>query len=160
MVAGTLCNVFHNPERGESWVVLADETGQNGLPIFVGLWDARFISLGLRRNNPRPFTFNFFASILEAVEAELVQVQIVGLVDNTFRAVACVRAAGVERQVDARPSDAVALATVVSRPIYVADEVMAAARRRLAAEGRPLDVSEDFVSMRWVWSKGSDADTP
>ncbi len=160
MVAVTLCNVFHNPERGESWVVLADEAGQKGLPIFVGSWDARFISLGLRRNHPRPFTFNFFANVLEAVGAELVQVQVVGLIENTFRAVACVRASGVERQVDARPSDAVALAAVMSRPIYVADEVMAAAGRPLGAEGRPLEVSEDFVSMRWVWSKGRDTDTP
>ncbi len=159
MVAVTLCDVFHNPERGESWVVLADETGQNGLPIFVGSWDARFISLGLRRENPRPFTFNFFANVLEAVGAELVQVQIVGLIDNTFRAVACVRAGGVERQVNARPSDAVALAAVMGRPIYVADEVMAAAGRRLGAKGRPLDVSEDFVSMRWAWSKDAEADS-
>ena len=36
MIPVTLHDVFHNPERGEAWLVLAEESGQHGLPIFVG----------------------------------------------------------------------------------------------------------------------------
>ncbi len=157
MIKVTLGDVFHNHERGESWLVLADETGKNGLPIFIGSWDVKFITLGLRKGNPRPLTFNFFANVLEAIGAELAKVQIVGLVNNTFTAVACVRSGGLETRVDARPSDAVALAAVMGRPIYVSEEVMAAAGSRLGATGRPPDVDEGFVSTRLFWSEGPQA---
>lgn len=102
----TLRDVFHNRERGESWLVLADETGQKGLPIFVGWWDAKFITMGLGKNTSRPMTFHFFANVLEAIGAELAEVRIIGIVDNTFRAVACIQTGGIEKEVDARPSDA------------------------------------------------------
>jgi bifunctional DNase/RNase len=160
MITVTLRNVFSNGQRGESWLVLADETGQRGLPIFVGSWDVKLIVLGLRKDNPRPLTFNFFASILEAVGAELAEVQVNGLVDKTFRAVACIRAGGSEHRVDARPSDAVALAACMNRPIYVAEAVMAVAGKPLGAEGRPPDLPEGSVSLRSLWSHDSEANAP
>jgi bifunctional DNase/RNase len=160
MITVTLCNVFSNGERGESWLVLADDTGRRGLPIFVGSWDVRLIVLGLRKDNPRPLTFNFFASILEAVGAELAEVQVNGLVDETFRAVACIRAGGSEHRVDARPSDAVALAACMNRPIYVTEALMAVAGKPLGAEGRPPDLPEGFVSLRSFWSNDSEANAP
>ncbi len=98
MIPVTLRDVFHNRERGESIILLADEKEHHGLSIFVGSWDARFIKIGLRKNTPRPMTFHFFANVLEAIEAELVEVQIVAIVDKTFRAVACIRAGGVEKR--------------------------------------------------------------
>jgi bifunctional DNase/RNase len=156
MITVTLRDVFFNGERGEAWLVLADETGRRGLPIFVGSWDARVIALGLRKNNPRPFTFNFFANVLEAVGAELAKVQVIGLVDNIFRAVACIRAGGSEHRIDARPSDAVALAVCMNRPIYVTEAVMDMAGKPLGAEGKPPDLPEGFVSMRRLWSNDSE----
>ncbi len=83
----------------------------------------------------------------------MAEVQIVGLVNNTFTAVACVRSGALEKRVDARPSDAVALAAVMGRPICVSEEVMAAVGRRLGADGRPPDVDEGFVSTRSFWSE-------
>ena len=118
------------------------------------------ITLGLRRNNPRPVTFNFFASVLQTVGAGLTKVQVMDLAGNTFRAVACIRAAGSEHQVDARPSDAVALAVCMNRPIYVTEEVMAAAGKPLGPEGGPPDLPESFVSMRGIWSDGSGLNAP
>ncbi len=153
-------DVFQNPDRGESWIILADETGQNGLPIFVGSWDARFITLGLRKKTRRPMTFHFFANVLKAIEAELVEVQIVAIVERTFRAVACIRAGGVEKQIDARPSDAVGLAAVMDRPIRVNEQVMTASGTRLGADGRPPDLPAGFLSTRALWSESPEPNAP
>ena len=160
MITVTLYNVFSNAERGEAWLVLADETERQGLPIFVGSSDLKLIALEFRKKSPRPLTFSFFASILEAVRAELLEVQVVDLVDNTFRAVACIRAGGSEHRIDARPSDAVALAACMNRPIYVTEAVKAVAGKPLGAEGRPPDLPEGFVSLRSLWSDDSEVNPP
>ena len=61
---------LHNPERGEAWLVLTGESGQQGLPIFVGSNLQILISELWRKTprplkNPRPLTFSFSASVLE-----------------------------------------------------------------------------------------------
>ena len=156
----TLRDVFFSSQRGEAVLVLADETGRRGLPIFVGSWDSRMIAVGLRKDNPRPFTFNFFASILQAIRAELTKVQVTDLVGNTFHAVACIRAGRSEHQVDARPSDAVALAAVMRRPIFVTEAVLAAAGKPLTPEGKPPGLPKSSLSTRWIWSDSSGLNAP
>jgi bifunctional DNase/RNase/photosystem II stability/assembly factor-like uncharacterized protein len=160
IIAVTLRDIFYHPERGEAWWVLGDETGQHGLSFFVGSGDPRLIALGFRKNNPRPLTFNFFAQILDVVGAELTEVRVVDLVANTFRAEAHIRAGGSEHRVDARPSDAVALAASMSRPIYVSEKVMAVAGKPLGAEGSPPDLPEGFASMRHIWTDDSEVNAP
>jgi bifunctional DNase/RNase len=156
MIPVTLYNVFSDAERGEAWLVLAEESGARGLPIFVGS-DLKLVVMELFRKkphplkNPRPLTYSFFASILTAVGAELIEVQVLELVHNTFRAVAVVRAGGSEYRIDARPSDAVSLAACMNRPVYVAEALMAVAGKPLGAEGRPADLPQGFVSMRGLW---------
>jgi bifunctional DNase/RNase len=160
IIAVTLRDIFFHPERGEAWWVLADETGQHGLSFFVGSGDPRLIAFGFRKNNPRPLTFNFFAQILDVIGAELTEVRVVDLVANTFRAEAHIRVGGSEHRVDARPSDAVALAASMSRPIYVSRKVMAVAAKPLGAEGNPPDLPEGFASMRHIWTDDSQVNAP
>jgi uncharacterized protein len=152
MVKVTLQNVFSSARRGEAWLLLADESGKRGLPIFVGSGDGTLIALSLRKDNPRPLTYNFFASILDATGVELVEVRVTELVGITFRALAFLRAGGIEHRVDARPSDAVALAAVMNWPIHVSDELMATCGQPLGAEGRPPEIPESFVSLRHLWA--------
>jgi bifunctional DNase/RNase len=154
MIPVTLHNIFSNAERGEAWLVLADESGRHGLPIFVGSSDLKLLALELRQKSPRPLTYSFFASILGAVGAELTEVRVVELAGITFKAVACIRAGESEHRIDARPSDAVALAACMGRPIYVTEAVMGAAGKPLGTEGRPPDLPDGFVSLRGVWSSG------
>jgi bifunctional DNase/RNase len=160
MIPVTLHDMFSNAQRGEFWLVLVDETGRHGLPIFVGSSNPLLIASELRKNNSRPLTFSFFACILQAIGAELTEVQVVELMGRTFRAVACVRAGGSEHRIDASRSDAVALAACMSRPIYVSEAVMAAAGKSLGPEGRPPDVPEDFVSLRSLWSDDPQLNAP
>jgi uncharacterized protein len=147
MVPVKLHGLFFNRDRGEAWLVLADQAGRIGLTIFVGSWDVRLITLGLRKNTPRPMTYHFFANVLEAIGAELVEVCVTDLVNNTFRAEARIRAGTTEHRVDARPSDAIALAMCLGRPVYVAEELMAGIGKPLGADGRPPGLPEGFVSM-------------
>lgn len=106
-------------------VVLYDEAGRRALPIWVGHWEGMAIALGLTEFKPvRPLTFAFTAKLLEAAGAKLEAVQIESLKEDTFYAVALVRAGETVREVDARPSDAIALALQTGASIYASEEVM------------------------------------
>jgi len=127
MIKVTIADVI--PQQKEDTevhaVVLWDEAGCQILPIWVGSWEAESIALGLSEVSlPRPMTYNFMAKLLEAAGAELEEVRIEVLKDFTFYAVAKLRSADNVREVDARPSDAIALALHMNSPIYVAQELL------------------------------------
>lgn len=136
MVKVTVADVLEVPEQDHrrSVVLLHDEVGQRILAIWVGEWESRAIALGLRQlAMPRPMTFNFMAKLLEAVGAELEEVRIETLKDDVFYAVTRLRTVDGPREVDARPSDAIALALAMGRPITVADDILANAGLPLPA---------------------------
>ncbi|MCI0438842.1 MAG: DUF151 domain-containing protein [Chloroflexi bacterium] len=106
-------------------VVLADEQGRRALPIWVGAWEGEAIAMGMREFSfPRPLTYNFMVKLLDAVQARVEEVRIESLQADTFYAVVKLRWGNAAREVDARPSDALALAVRTSSPIYAADDVM------------------------------------
>src|SRR5207237_9066485 len=99
--------------KSSAWyiVVLHDEAGQRALPIWVGPWEGQAIAMGLREfRSPRPMTYNFMASLLSAAGVNLESVQIASLREETFYATVKLRNGQNVAEVDARPSDAVALA--------------------------------------------------
>ena len=133
MVKVTIADVtdrgYQDKETGLSYaryaVMLLDSDGRRILPIWVGPAEGRAIALGLRKPEvPRPMTFSFMARVLEALGAKLEEARIEELKGDTFYAVAKLRIGGRDREVDARPSDAMALAVQTGSPIYVAEEVM------------------------------------
>ena len=112
-------------QREHHIIVLLDEAGQRVLPIWVGPFEGQTIAMGLHGlTTSRPMTFNFMASLLEAVDVELEEVRVEALKDETFYSVARLRNGDRVQEIDARPSDAIALAVRTGSPIYVADEVM------------------------------------
>lgn len=76
---------------------------------------------------PRPLTADLMARMLEAAGARVERVVVNSLRDNTFYATVAVVSAGKTEEIDARPSDALNLATRTGAPIFVADEIMAKA---------------------------------
>jgi hypothetical protein len=119
-------------EDGESStyyiIVLFDESGRRALPIWVGPWEGQAIAMGLREfSTPRPMTYNFMAALLDAAGVNVESVQIASLKDETFYARVKLRNGKNVAEVDARPSDAVALALRAGTPMHVDDEVMARA---------------------------------
>ena len=133
MVEVTIADVVRQESEAEEkrallrqWlVVLLDQKGRRVLPIWIGPGEGQAIAMGLREFEiPRPLTFTFMASLLEAAGTKLEEVRIEELRGDTFYAVAKLRAGDTVRKVDCRPNDAMALALRTGSPIYVADAIM------------------------------------
>ncbi len=129
MIKVTVADVVETKWRlGMCAVVLFDAEGRRILPVFMGEREATAIALGGRDvQMPRPLTHQFAASLLEAAGGTLEEVCVNELKDDTFFAVARIRVGDSTEDVDARPSDAIALATLTGCPIYVAEQVMVTA---------------------------------
>lgn len=125
------------PEKQAEWtiVILLDEEGRRVLPIWVGPFEGRAIAAGVQKYAwQRPVTFNFMANLVQAAGVELEQVVVSELKDETFYATAKLRNGEQAEQIDARPSDAIALAVHTGSPIYVTGEVMDKAGIDVSAE--------------------------
>lgn len=117
---------------GNYIVVLRSEEGQDVLPIWIGKAEANAISLALESVAlPRPLTHDLIKNTLEAVEAKVISVVITDLRENTYYGKIHLMHHDAEITVDARPSDAIALALRTECPIFVAKEVF---RRQQADE--------------------------
>ena len=107
-------------------VVILKETDRDRyLPIWIGPWEASAIAMRLQGLTPeRPLTHDLFASALEAVDAKVQRVIISDLADETFHARLFVEREGKVVEIDARPSDALALAVRVGAPIFAVPSVL------------------------------------
>lgn len=106
-------------------VLLRGEADRRTLPIFVGAAEAQAIAIRLDRVEvPRPLTHDLFKNVLDCLECRLKRVVVCDLVENTFYAVLVLERDGTEVEIDARPSDAIALALRFGAPIYVVEKVM------------------------------------
>ncbi len=118
-----------SPSTGGAYaLVLGEIEGTRRLPIIIGGFEAQAIALELEKiQTPRPMTHDLLRNVFEAVGAEVTEIIIDDLRDGTFYAKIRFIHNGEEMQLDARPSDAVALAVRVEAPIFVAEHVMAEA---------------------------------
>lgn len=124
------------PGPGHFVVVLKERAGSRALPIWIGPHEAQLIKWQLAGGSaPRPLTYELMARLLEAAEAQVEQVTISRLHEQVFYATLSVRTPAGRREVDARPSDALALAQRVKAPIAVDEAVLAEAG--VAAEALP-----------------------
>jgi RNA polymerase sigma factor (sigma-70 family) len=106
-------------------VILQDEAQEKMLPIWIGAFEGSAIAMGLRAYpTPRPMTFDFMAHLLDALDAKVEEVRIEVLKDEVYYGTVKVRFGRKIIEVDARPSDVLALAVRTGSPIYVAEEVM------------------------------------
>ena len=108
-------------------IIFLDETGGTRiLPIWIGPMEAQAIAIRLSGYpSPRPMTHDLFFSLLKALGLTVEKVRITDIVDNTYYSTIRVRnkAGGDEHDIDARPSDAVALAVRFGCPIYISERV-------------------------------------
>ena len=98
------------------------------LPIWIGAQEATSILVAVEGAPvPRPLAHDLMRSVLEALGAKVERVEVTRLEEGTFYAEVTISSAHGRRALDARPSDAVALAARTGAPIFVADAVMAEA---------------------------------
>ncbi|TMC09115.1 MAG: bifunctional nuclease family protein [Chloroflexi bacterium] len=114
----------HMP-TGQHVVILKEKGAERYLPIWIGVYEANAIALKITGITPdRPITHDLMASTLGQLEIGLSRIVVTSLNNDVFYARLHLRQDGRELDVDARPSDAIALAVRMECPIFVADDVL------------------------------------
>jgi len=109
-------------------VVLKETDSARYLPIWIGPFEADAITIELQGVEvQRPLTHDLLKAIIHKLDAEVTQVAITELRNDTFYAQITLRVDGRRIEIDSRPSDAIALAVRERIPVYVSEDVMAQA---------------------------------
>ncbi len=127
MIPARIHSVREISENGQTVVALQDEAGRRVVFIWIGKSEALAIAMGITGlSSARPLTANLMADLLKATGVQLEEVRIESLKDDIFYAVIKVRNGEIVQEMDARPSDALALAAHMGSavPIFIAEEVM------------------------------------
>ena len=129
LVPMSIKGLMLDPMSNSPIVVLKDDEEKLFLPIWVGIFEANAIALQLENiTTPRPMTHDLLRNMIAELDARVTRIVINDLKDATFFAQIrlLIRRAGAEQllEIDARPSDAIALALRTEAPIYVAQSVL------------------------------------
>ncbi|HEX8169510.1 MAG TPA: bifunctional nuclease family protein [Thermoanaerobaculia bacterium] len=125
LVPMSIKGLMLDPVSNSPIVVLKDEEEKFFLPIWVGIFEANAIALQLENiATPRPMTHDLLRNTIEELNASVTRIVINDLRDATFFAQIRLRAGDRMLEIDARPSDAIALALRTEAPIFVAQSVL------------------------------------
>jgi uncharacterized protein len=106
-------------------VVLEDIEKTRLVPIWIGVNEGNAIALELQGEKfPRPLTHDLIVNLLSALRASVEKVVVSDLKDNSYYAVIHLRAGAKSLQIDARPSDSLAIAVRIQCPIYIDEKVL------------------------------------
>ena len=121
----TIKSLMVDPITNTPIVILRDKDGQKVLPIWVGIFEANAIALQIENiATPRPMTHDLLRNVIQDLKATVQKVVVCDLQENTFYALIYLAIAGETTAIDARPSDAIALAVQMKAPIYVNESVL------------------------------------
>ena len=125
LVPMSIKGLMLDPVSNSPIVVLKDEEEKFFLPIWVGIFEANAIALQLENvTTPRPMTHDLLRNMISELDARVTRVVINDLRDSTFFAQIRVITGERTMEIDARPSDAIALALRTEAPIFVAQSVL------------------------------------
>ena len=114
-----------DPVTNTPIVILRDKDGQKVLPIWVGIFEANAIALQIENiATPRPMTHDLLRNVIQDLKASVQKIVVCDLQENTFYALIYLGLNGGTVAIDARPSDAIALALRARAPIFVEDRVI------------------------------------
>jgi len=120
-----LNKIIIDEKRQEQIIVLKEKEGKRILPIVIGILEATAIKMEVGGiNPPRPLTHDLLKNVIAELGASLDKIVVDKLENNTFHAKLYLAVDGKIKQVDARPSDSVALAIRAKAPIFVEEEVL------------------------------------
>ncbi len=121
----TVHGVVADPNTETQIVILREERTAQVLPIWVGAAEGNAIKLAMdEAPTPRPMSHDLLRSMLEHLNLAVSKVVVTDVKNNTYFASIHLTSQGAERTVDARPSDAIALAIRTHSPIYVTADVL------------------------------------
>ena len=125
MIEVKIHGVVLDPASRGFAVILTDAINKKWLPIYVGPFEAQAIAMELENAKPlRPLTHDLIKNLLDLLSIQVSKVTVIDLKDNTFYATISLEQNGLKKEIDARPSDAIALALRTKAPIFVSEEVI------------------------------------
>lgn len=137
-----------DPNTNMPIVVLKDVTSETVMPIWVGIYEANAIAVEIEKlTAPRPMTHDLTRNLIQHMNGRLDRIVITEVRDDTFYAVLWLTQNGEPVIVDARPSDAIALALRADCPIYVAETVLAIAKLNMSGA---MDKSSNEDVRKWL----------
>jgi bifunctional DNase/RNase len=149
----TIKGLMIDPVTNMPIVVLRDVNGDRVLPIWVGVFEANAIALQIENvQTPRPMTHDLLANVIGRMAGRIERITVCDLKDNTFYASVVIQTAGQRLVIDARPSDAIALALRSGSPIFVDELVFD--RTQQAEQGGEAD--EMARLRKWLENLGEE----
>lgn len=116
---------FSQVQAGAYALIFAEENGPRRLPIVIGTPEAQSIAIVMENiKPPRPLSHDLMFSIFKDLQIELVEVNVYKFEDGAFFSELLLRQNGQEYRIDARTSDAVALAIRTNSPIFTNEDIM------------------------------------
>ena len=153
LIEMTIKGLMVDPVTNMPIVILKDKDGDRVLPIWVGIFEANAIALQIENiATPRPMTHDLLRNIITGFDGQVDRVVVSDLKENTFFAVIHLTVHGERMAVDARPSDAIALALRARAPILVEETVIDSAKA-LDIASEPADSDR---LQRWLESLDPD----
>lgn len=139
---------YSQTQTGAYALILKEESGNRRLPIIIGGAEAQAIAIPLENMTPsRPLTHDLFKSFFESFDIQLEEVLIYNLVEGIFFAKIICHQGDKTLEIDARSSDAVAIALRCDKPIYTHEFIMSSAGIVIDPEE---EEKEDEVSVESV----------
>jgi hypothetical protein len=121
----TIKGLMVDPTTNLPIVILRDKNGERVLPIWVGIFEANAIAMQIENvDTPRPMTHDLLRNVIADLKATVQRIVVSDLQENTFYALIYLAVNGETVAIDARPSDAIALALRTRAPIFVEDAVI------------------------------------
>ncbi|MGI8967701.1 MAG: bifunctional nuclease family protein [Chloroflexota bacterium] len=157
MIPVVVESVRMNLSSGQRVVILKDEKLDRYLLIWVAITESNAIAMELQNEKaPRPLTADLLKSVIDALGARVLDVGVTELTDDIFFARIGIMNKDEERlDIDARPSDAIALAVRYEAPVFVEESVLDRASITLPTEEDDrLDVYRDFVNQLFEHGTG------
>ncbi len=134
----TIKGLMVDPITNMPIVILRDAAGDRVLPIWVGIFEANAIALQIENvATPRPMTHDLLRNVIHDLKAAVQKIVVSDLQENTFYAVIYLAVGADTVAIDARPSDAIALALRTRAPIFVEESVIENAKTMDPASEKP-----------------------
>lgn len=139
----SIAGLTMDPASNTPIIILKSEEDEQAVPIWIGLLEATSIASALQNiKYDRPMTHDLLKNFADTLEISILKVEVCDLKDNTFYARIYFVSKDQNFDIDARPSDAIALALRFKAPIYVEDSVMQKSKIT-DGEAEVVDTSEE-----------------
>jgi bifunctional DNase/RNase len=137
-----------DPASNTPIIILKSEDDQQAVPIWIGLLEATSIASALQNiKYDRPMTHDLLKNFADTLQISIVKVEVCDLKDNTFYARIYFVSKDQSFDIDARPSDAIALALRFKAPIFVEDSVM---QQSKISDGEAVVVDNSEEGKKWA----------